>query len=317
MFIFLFCGITLLIFIAAMLNIVLIQKAYLLGRQQNPLIVYKRSHVVCVVARARMGNNMFQFAAALGIARSKGMIPVINEYFPLRKIFKLTVSVVPVNSDICDSSRIVTRVEQKPSSYDLELVNFTNAHDVRLVSYLGSYMYFDKYSSELRKQFLFQDNIQSEANKTMEGILNRLKIISRQQVTLIGVHVRRGDYVKNNEGYLPATREYLYQAVEWYELRYTHVYFIVASDGIDWTKNNMPTHIKVAYLEGHSPAVDMATVSMCDHFISTVGTFSWWCGWLTGGNVLYYKWPCKEGSLVRAMYSSNYSDFYYPHWIGL
>ncbi|CAC5370341.1 unnamed protein product [Mytilus coruscus] len=167
-----------------------------------------------------MGNHIFQFAATLGIARSKGIIHVITEYFSLRKIFKLTVSVVPVNSGISDSGRVITRVEQKPSSYDKELVNLTNSHDV-------------------------------------------------------------------------------------------------ASDGIDWTKNNMPNHITVAYLEGHSPEVDMATVSMCDHFIATVGTLSWWCGWLTGDNVLYYKWPCEEGSLVRAMYSSNYTDFYYPHWIGL
>ncbi|XP_052090807.1 galactoside alpha-(1,2)-fucosyltransferase 2-like [Mytilus californianus] len=145
-----------------------------------------------------MGNHMFQFASALGIARSKGMIPVITEYFPLRKIFKLVVRVVPIDSLIFDRSRIITRVEEKAAIYDKKLVNFTNSHDVRLVSYLQSYLYFDKNSSELRKQFLFKDNIQSEANKTMKRVLNRFKIISRQKVTLIGVHVRRGGYAGEN-----------------------------------------------------------------------------------------------------------------------
>jgi galactoside 2-L-fucosyltransferase 1/2 len=61
----------------------------------------------------------------------------------------------------------------------------------------------------------------------------------------------------------------------------------------------------------------MATVTLCDHFIATVGTFSWWAAWLTGGNVTYYKWPAREGTRFRKSFSKDYKDHYYPHWIGL
>jgi hypothetical protein len=36
----------------------------------------------------------------------------------------------------------------------------------------------------------------------------------------------------------------------------------------------MPKNINVIYLEGNSSWEDMATVTLCDHFIATVGTFS-------------------------------------------
>jgi hypothetical protein len=43
----------------------------------------------------------------------------------------------------------------------------------------------------------------------------------------------------------------------------------------------------------------------------------WWTGWLTNGEVTYFKWPAKPNSTLRKQYSHDYSDYFYPNWVGL
>ncbi|CAL4109946.1 unnamed protein product, partial [Meganyctiphanes norvegica] len=38
---------------------------------------------------------------------------------------------------------------------------------------------------------------------------------------------------------------------------------------------------------GKSPQVDMAILNACNHSIITIGTYSFWTGYLAGGEVLY------------------------------
>jgi galactoside 2-L-fucosyltransferase 1/2 len=61
----------------------------------------------------------------------------------------------------------------------------------------------------------------------------------------------------------------------------------------------------------------MAILALCDHFISTVGTLGWWIAWLAGGNVTYYKWPARENSIFREAFDAEYTNFFYPNWVGL
>ena len=284
----------------------------------RPLEYDKIQHIVCLVYTGRLGNNMFQFASSYGIARSKGMRLVVPDAFELLKVFKLNVDVIKENDHVCRPDNVITRSERKACSFDQRLINFPSTADIRIALYLQSYRYFDKYCDELRKQFIFKENIINKAKFIFKQALQKLNITSRNNTTFIGVHVRRGDFVNNPAGYTVATKEYLQKAVNWYQFKYGKLlYYIVATDGIEWTKENMPNNLSVFYLEGNAPAVDMATLSLCDHFISTEGSFSWWSAWLTGGNVTYYKWPAKKGSPLRSAYSKNYSDFYYPHWKGL
>lgn len=315
------CAIALVVFIGTERNFISFLhpmfRLYNIKQHPSPLSHDRVQHIVCMVASGRMGNTMFEFASTYGIARSKGMKLLVPENFYLLKIFKLKVDVYKINSTICDPSRVVTRSERQACAFDKNLVNFDNTSDVRIALYLQSYLYFDKFNKELRQQFIFKDEIQKEANKLIENILKENHITTRTNVRLIGVHVRRGDYVNHPAGYKVATKQYLEKAVLWYQSRYKNIYFIVASNGLDWTKKNMPTNISVTYLKGNTPSVDMATISSCDHFIATVGTYSWWSGWLTGGNVTYYRWPSKEGSPLRTVYSKDYSDYYPPHWIGI
>ena len=59
----------------------------------------------------------------------------------------------------------------------------------------------------------------------------------------------------------------------------------------------------------------MATLSKCQHLIMSVGTFGWWAGFLTGGDVIYYTPPFREGAPLGRGFSED--DYYPPRWIGM
>jgi galactoside 2-L-fucosyltransferase 1/2 len=274
-------------------------------------------HILCLYQGGGLGNNMFQYASMYAIAKSKGMRFVVPADFDLLNIFQLNATDIDHSGYLCDPKRVYTRPEKQCCALDKNLIDFDNTSVIRLIWNLASYYYFDKFSSDIRKQYTFVQHTQVKSQSLLNNIYNKHQITCREKVPLIGVHVRRGDYVNHPQGYDVATKEYLHRAVSWFQSRYSNIHFIAASNGMQWTKLNLPKNISVSYLEGNTPAVDMAVLSSCDHMISTVGTFSWWSAWLTGGNVTYYKWPTKEGTPIRQHFSKDYTDFFYPHWVGL
>jgi hypothetical protein len=51
-----------------------------------------------------------------------------------------------------------------------------------------------------------------------------------------------------------ASQEYLHNAVTYFRKKYGKVLFIVASNGMEWTKKNMPKDIIVKYIQGTTEA---------------------------------------------------------------
>ncbi|VDH95215.1 Hypothetical predicted protein [Mytilus galloprovincialis] len=273
------------------------------------------THFLCPNFMGGFGNMMFQFAAHFGVAMSKGMQVIVANKSELNRVFKLEDIDIRNNIDICKT--FISRGEKQNCAYDKNILNFNNSQNIRLGQYLQSWKYFYDFRSQLRKQFTFRDLLLQEAKSKIVQTVKRFNIGSTRDITLVGVHVRRGDMVNHKFGYNIATPEYLTKAVQYYKSKYKNIIFIIASQDIPWTKANMPNNTNVEYLDSPKREIIVATLSLCNHTITTVGSFSWWIGWLTGGEVMYFKWPAKEGSGLRKQYSKDFSDFYYPGWIGM
>ena len=266
--------------------------------------------MLCPVLMSGLGNHLFQFASTFGIAMSKHMTFIMNKNSQLNIYFALDVKFKNDNQ-LCRSFKI--RLEKFSATYDKNLLKLNSSKNFRIGHYLQSYKYFYKFRKELRQQLQFRKAIQESAKNIVDEILREFNITSRHSVTLIGVHVRRGDKVNNTQGYGLATADYLRTAVDYYKKKYKNTIFIVASNGMEWTKKNMPRHIVVKYVAG-STEMDMATIVECDHVIMTIGSYGWWCGWLAGGDVVYYKRAAIPGS--RFAKRINYEDHFYPGWVG-
>ncbi|OWF40076.1 Galactoside 2-alpha-L-fucosyltransferase 2 [Mizuhopecten yessoensis] len=273
------------------------------------------NYSVCTILMGGLGNQMFQFATTYGLAAKKGMSVAIDKTDHLTKIFKLGVVEKENYRNICKT--FVGRGEQLNCGYDDKMATFPPNNNYRVGSYLQSWMYFYNASTSLRKHFVFQDSIKETQNKVIDSVLKKYNFTSRSNVTLIGVHIRRADLVNHTFGYMVASKSYLQKSVNYFqskELR--NVIYIIGSNDMKWSKKSMPKGVRSDYMEGNSPEVDMAILGSCDHMISTVGTFSWWSAWMTGGEVTFYQWPAKEGSALRRQFSKDYKDFFYPGWIG-
>lgn len=273
---------------------------------------------MCPVFKGRLGNEMFIFASSYGIALLKGMKIEVQERSLLFDTFNLSVGIQNGRYSDCRSSSLRIIRESKPAEFKRELMTFNPNTSVSLQDYLQSYHYFSNYTKEIKRQYVFRKNIQDKADMIFKSICEKHGIKDRKTKTLIGVHVRRGDMVKDRQsGYNVAPRDYLYRAVKYFKDKYKNTIFLVITNGMKWTKQNMPKDVTIEYIGSYSPAVELATATKCDHFITTIGSFSWWAGWLTGGEVVYYKWPAKDGSKYRSLFSSDYSDYFPPTWIGI
>ncbi|XP_071121087.1 galactoside alpha-(1,2)-fucosyltransferase 1-like isoform X2 [Mytilus edulis] len=266
--------------------------------------------VLCAEFVGGFGNHLFQFASTFGIAKSKNMTVIIKSDSFLSKVFKINVT-FSKNEKFCKQQK--SRNEKYPATYDPSLRQFNSSNSFRLGTYLQSWKYFDEYENALRNHLTFRGHIIKTATNIIKQILTKYSI-SRANVTLVGVHIRRGDMVNNKQGFVVATPEYLSKAVDYFLNKYKNVIFIVASNGLEWAKQNMPGNIRVEYVH-EKRTIDMATLSSCDHTIMTVGTFGWWCAWLAGGEVVYFSRPAVKGTWWDKRI--NMRDHFYSHWIGI
>ncbi|CAC5391423.1 FUT1_2 [Mytilus coruscus] len=275
-------------------------------------VIQKKKGSICPILQAGLGNRLFQFSTSFAVARTKQMELIVPPDADIRKVFEINVTFTK-SKGLCKGFRKV--LDKAHATYSKSLLNFSSTDNIQLGTGLQSWKYFYMYDKQLRRQLTFRKIIQNTAEQTILKILQRRRIKSRKSITLVGVHIRRGDKVRNNDGFNIASPEYLNRSVSSYTRRYAPVLFLVISDGMAWSKNNMPLHVPVEFISLGKREFDMATAIACDHTIMTIGTFGWWIAYLTGGEVVYVKDAAKKGSQFERIL--NFADHFYPHWVGL
>ena len=259
---------------------------------------------------AGLANRLFMYASALGIAltnnRNLKIYPVIEE--------------MKVNLNI--SKTWVThfnRFEYRRLEYGRCCLYYQESENlenkkIHLYGFLVSWKYFHKYRDIILREFAFSSPIKDETNRFLSNIR-----VSKVNLTLIGVHVRRGDFIKHEGlGYTVATESYIARAVNYYQKRFNCL-FVIATNDRTWAElvfANL-TNTQYVFTGMSSPYTDISIVSSCDHVITTTGTFSWWIGYLSKGIVLYYKQFPREGSWLRKTQFGDMDDYFLPEWIGL
>lgn len=261
--------------------------------------------------QGRLGNLLFQYASLYGIARHQDFIPVVGHDFLLRKIFSISAVAVPEQFN----SR--TYNEKKGCAFENEAFNLDNKFSWTLNGYFQSWKYFTAISKELRKELSFNSNMQREGTRQLKLILQSKNITDSSRITLVAVHVRRGDMVYSNHmtnyGYISADVSYLNSAMTYFQSSYPNALFIVSSDDMAWCRSNLNKQ-NVAFVNNNNPPeVDMAILTQCNHTIVTTGSYGWWIAWLVQGKTIYYKNYPKPGSELSKLFNS--ADYRPPNWI--
>jgi len=216
---------------------------------------YKRFSFSKLGQFGRLGNQLFQIAATIGMALKEGG----TFHIPKWK-YSLFFPKAPAASNIQWKHELLT----EPAFNHNELI-LDESENYDLEGYFQSELNFYGYDAVIRHAFQFAMNW-------------RLKLYNKyflpfEGKTTCAVHVRRGDYVENGNYYQLGLKYYLNAMAQmgWME-------FIVFSDDIEWCKRHMPDWCH--FMHAESDVEDICLMSMCDHFIIANSSFSWWGAWL-------------------------------------
>ena len=290
--------------------------------------VDQNGNYLCPTLTGRLGNLMFIVSSSYVLAeRLNKTLMLSNEAKELYGAISHNVGSDVVFVDAFKICALFTKVFRTyRNAVDNKMVKLLEVRNgsVGVFSYFQSYLNFKHKEEDIRRLFHFNHDIIKQAQDALwEAVENTYTTIHADEITFIGIHIRRGDILRQHSkyGYNPATVSFLRKAMLYFIKRYRHPLFIVKSLDIRWTvtalrhaRKQLPS-VHYYFSPRDSPIVDMATLAQCNHSIITVGTFSWWTGWLTGGTVIYFKnaarrWTDYEFFLRRGTY-------YPPHWIGM
>ncbi|CAC5413513.1 FUT1_2 [Mytilus coruscus] len=297
--------------------------SYALTYNGKKLFGNVNNRYLCPYFRGGLGNHMFMYASLYGIAKKKNMTLVINEQDTINTVFKLNVLKLKNVKYICEQAVLVK--EKRPCAYDLETFNFDPSTPVKLKGYLQSWKYFKHFEKELRKQFVFKEEVKQKAKDVIEKYTKEFtrNKANSENLKIIGVHIRRGDYLTTHNikyGYNVASKAYLQKAFDHFRSKYKNCLFLVFTgtnkEDIKWRDENVHGQdvLKVA---ANDRNVDMCALTKCDHTIITVGSFGWWAAWLSNGTTIYFKDIAQENSSLRKDFSADMTDFFPDDWIGL
>lgn len=258
----------------------------------------------------RLGNQMFQYASLLGIAKNIGFdygiryankdeFAYANPLVGKEKLDLVDAFGELSAKDSTDTSPVYTLQEEK-HEFDKRIFNDT-PDKCDLIGYFQTEKYFDKFKDEVKKDFTFREEIVKEC----ETILFEIDT----ERPLVSVHVRRGDYTQLQDFHPLCPVEYYLDSLT---IVGDDHYPIVFSDDIEWCKNNL--HLDEAYYcSGNSQFVDMCLMSMCDSNIIANSSFSWWGAWLNNNENKTVVAPSQWFGSKLA--DKNTDDMYCEGWV--
>jgi len=219
----------------------------------------------------RFGNQMFQYAATRGIAAKHGYEWCIppgpkDDYgfddeenqHKLFMAFKLSG---------LKSTQVFPATYRKESTFEFDNDLFENCEDnINLYGFFQTEKYFKHIEDEIRKDFTFVDDILKPCKEAFGS------------EELIGLHIRRTDYVQKQDYHPLCTQEYYKEALSRLPKDTT---VVIVSDDPDWcAKQELFAPDRFMISESGDNIIDMCILSLCKYHIIANSTFSWWGAWL-------------------------------------
>ncbi|MCE8007227.1 alpha-1,2-fucosyltransferase [Aestuariivita sp.] len=246
-------------------------------------MIYARLH-------GRLGNQMFQYAAARALAERHGVEVALDARGAIRRAEGVLTRVFDL--DLSEPERRPPAKHEGMLRYGLwrcfggrprfvreRGLGFNPAFkslpdDVYLHGYWQCVRYFDTIEDRIRADFTFPA-FSNAQNAEMAARIGESMAIS--------LHVRRGDYV--------ALKAHVLCDRSYYEAALTRVLdglegrptVFVFSDDPAWARDNLPLPCDRVVVDFNGPETDfedMRLMSLCQHNIIGNSSFSWWAAWL-------------------------------------
>lgn len=217
----------------------------------------------------RLGNQLFQIAATMGIARRLSMDAV----FPPWAYADFFSGPIPQAATI--SADLPTYLEPSYHFQNPEINTSAN-----LSGFFQSEKYFLHIQEEVRAKLCLHPKIQSHC---------QAKLKSLQCEQMCSIHVRRGDYVGHPDFVDLGATDYYEQAMECFEAA---TVFLLFSDDLAYCKQRF-NDPRIRFVQSSSELFDLSMMMQCDHHIIANSSFSWWGAWLNASKTKVVVAPQK------------------------
>ena len=211
-------------------------------------------------------------------------IPLVN--FAIRKLFP---SRFKVGRDVY--------VKEKSLEYLPQAL--VDGENIYFDGYWHSEKYFAHYRKEIIEQFVF-------TNARIEKVFNLLRKSSEDK--LVAVHIRRGDYVSQNNPNI-RDEEYYLKAMDRMKSLLSCPVFCFFSDDMEWVKEKFGKFDGAVFINEDKVLSDIEEFQLmakCDHFIISNSSFSWWAAWLNQN---------QEKKVVVPQFWKDKKDMMLEEWI--
>lgn len=237
----------------------------------------------------RLGNQMFQFASTVGIARKKGY----DVGFPIENCSRFvgggpmdpkTRKTMEVKCDILDcfevpSGYFKNSIEISPKWVYHEVDFKFNPQVLGLIPETDLYGYFqdERYFIDHKEEILKCFSFKKEHSDRSEIYWQEFISPSLEGKKPVSLHVRRGDYTLYPEHHPVCSEEYYNSAME--KIGKEDHKFLVFSDDAEWCSKEFSGD-NFIIVDSGSPHVDLKIMTDCDHHIIANSSYSWWGAWL-------------------------------------
>lgn len=237
-----------------------------------------------------LGNQMFQYALGrhLSIKNNCDLYMDINE-FETYKLHKYSLQHFKIKENFL-------KLEDVPKKSFFDRFKFLNTGftqerkfnfsknilDTKAPNYLEGYWQSELYFNEIRETLLKDFEVEKPLTGKNLEIFEEIK-----GVESISLHIRRGDYVSNqqtNSFHGTCSLNYYKRALDYISGEKPDDLNIFAfSDDPQWVKENLKTEIPIRFVD-HNDAdtnfEDLRLMSLCKNNIIANSSFSWWGAWL-------------------------------------
>jgi hypothetical protein len=249
-----------------------------------------------------LGNQMFQYATAKALALRhhvdmKVDISFLNldseGIYTQRKyelsIFNTPIQIATANEKeqfFVDNSNKITQkfkelfpllakdfyATEKGIKYNKEFLNYPK--NTYLDGFWQSELYFKNFEAIIKNDFSFNQNT---------IVLNKHFLLKIESCNSISLHVRRGDYVLNNDAnqfHGLCSLDYYNSAIRYIEMKINNIEIFVFSDDINWCKENLKYNFPIHFMDTNDAYSDLYLMTKCKHNIIANSSYSWWGAWL-------------------------------------
>jgi hypothetical protein len=238
-----------------------------------------------------LGNQMFQYAAALALAlRYEAEVRIDTRSYKRHRSRRYELHVFPIRCSLVTPDELF-RFGLGPKGkwrshhryrnwkvYNERYFHFDPAiHELKPPVYLSGYWqterYFRDMAEVLRRDFTPVEPLDSQ---------NALIDVKIAAVNAVSVHVRRGDYVTNKKFQI-CSLDYYRRAAAFICERVDAPHFFVFSDDPEWTTKHLRLDPAITHVTANSSAHgfrDLRLMARCGHHIIANSSFSWWGAWL-------------------------------------